>query len=196
MLGRLLQVSPGSDTRCHGAKDPSPGKGPKGLTDEEVFCRENAMFFLFLMEKGLSYLHLFTIFTVQNEGRWFLFGWLGDLSCLCRFLSLVDLRLFSHIVCWGIAVVGQLKFSVYVFLMNSNSDVVEAVSLHWYTLPIQTVSAQGMWLQAFHYTSLAATSWPQRVSRSSALRRWPSESQWWMLETGGMSKAPMKGTKL
>ena len=68
--------------------------------------------------------------------------------------------------------------------------MVESVSFHGTHCPFWLSAlhyAQGMWPQAFRYISPAATSWPQRVSRSSARRMLPSDSQRWVEHVGTIS---------
>ena len=128
--------------------------------------------------------------------RFFSFGWLEVYFCP---LSLASLT-------WGFSptfwvaelplLIGQLKLHVHVFFMiNSNFEMVESVSFHGTHCPFWLSAlhyAQGMWPQAFRYISPAATSWPQRVSRSSARRMLPSDSQRWVEHVGTISRRYVK----
>lgn len=122
--------------------------------------------------------------------RWFFLMTWGLLWS--AFFSFVDLRFFSQIFGCGIAVVDwstQVTRPCF-FMINSNFEMVESVSFHGTHCPFWLSAlhyAQGMWPQAFRYISPAATSWPQRVSRSSARRMLPSDSQRWVEHVGTIS---------
>ena len=90
--------------------------------------------------------------------------------------------------------IGQLKLHFHVFSWLAPTwtwyDMVESVSFHGTHCPFWLSAlryAQGMWPQAFRYISPAATSWPQRVSPSSARRMLPSDSQRWVEHVGTIS---------